>query len=115
MAAVFAVITAVGWFVFHTALLWAPVVSGSFLLLALAAPGVLLPVNRIWSLVAARLGKVLNFVLLAAFFYGIMLPMGLALRLLGRDPATRGFDAAASTYFQPVARKTTSETLRDMF
>lgn len=115
MAAVFAVITAVGWFVFHSQLIWTVVVSGGFLILALLAPSLLLPLNRIWALVAARMGRVLNFVLLAGFFYAVMLPVGLLMRLFGRDPATRGFDAAAATYFQPVGRKSTTETLRDMF
>ena len=115
MAAVFAAIALVGRFVFHAELIWAVAVATGFLIMALVAPGILLPLNRVWALVAARMGKVLNFVLLAAFFYGVMLPMGLVLRLLGRDPATRGFDARVASYFQPVARKTTSETLRDMF
>ena len=115
MAAVFAIFTAVGWFVFHSQVIWTAVVSGGFLLVALAAPGLLLPLNRVWGLVAARMGRVLNFVLLATFFYAIMLPTGLLMRLFGRDPATRGFDASAPTYFQPVGRKSTTETLRDMF
>jgi hypothetical protein len=115
MAAVFAVITAVGWFVFHSQLIWTVIASGAFLLLALAAPSLLLPLNRVWALIAGRMGRALNFVLLATFFYAIMLPAGLLMRMIGRDPAARQFDASASTYFQPVGRKSTTETLKDMF
>ncbi len=115
MAAVFAVISTVGWFVFHSQLIWTVVVSGTFLLIALVAPGILLPLNRIWALIAARMSRILNFVLLASFFYGIMLPVGFLMRVFGHDPATRQFDAAAATYFRPVERKSSAETLKDMF
>ena len=62
-----------------------------------------------------RLGHVNNYLLLGLFFCVFIVPAGLVLRLLGRDPMCRGFDAKAPTYWTPVTRRTDAETLRDMF
>ena len=75
----------------------------------------LLPLNRLWAVFAHRLGHVNNYLLLGLFFYVFIVPAGLILRLLGRDPMCRGFDAKAPTYWTPVTRRTDAETLRDMF
>ena len=114
-AGVFAVIAGVGWLAFDAQLYWALAVAGAFLVTALAAPWVLLPLNRLWAVFAHRLGGVNNYVVLGLFFYVFIVPAGLILRLLGRDPMSRGFDAKAPTYWTPVTRRTDAETLRDMF
>ncbi len=45
------------------------------------------------------IGWVLSHALLAAVFYGVVLPVGLAMRLAGRDPMTRRLDRAAASYW----------------
>lgn len=112
---VFALIAAVGWLAFDVRLYWALAVSAVFLVLALAAPWLLLPFNRLWGVIAARLGRLLNFVLLAAFFYLFIVPMGFILRLTGHDPLPRAADPKAKTYWAPVHRHTDETTLKDMF
>lgn len=114
-AAVVAVIALVGWLAFDARLYWALAVAAVFLVTALAAPGVLLPLNRLWAVFARRLGGLNNYVVLGLFFYVFIVPAGLILRLLGRDPMSRAFDAKAPTYWTPVTRRTDAETLRDMF
>lgn len=114
-AVVFAMIAAVGWLAFDARLYWAIVLSATFLALALLAPWLLLPLNRLWGVIAARLSRLLNFVLLAAFFYLFILPMGLILRLAGRDPLPRTADRKAKTYWAPVNRHTDETTLKDLF
>ncbi|MSO54350.1 MAG: hypothetical protein EXQ90_04390 [Rhodospirillales bacterium] len=114
-AAVFAMVSAMGWFVFDTTLVWAMVLSGVLLVLALAAPVLLLPINRLWHPVARRIGIALNHVLLGTFFFVVISPIGLAMRLFGRDTMARRYDPAAASYFNPVARQLRAETLRDLF
>ena len=114
-AAVFAVIALVGGLVFDARLYWVMAAAGLFLVTALAAPWVLLPLNRLWAVFAHRLGRLNNYVVLGLFFYVFIVPAGLILRLLGRDPMSRAFDAKAPTYWTPVTRRTDAETLRDMF
>jgi len=45
------------------------------------------------------IGMVVSFVLLAAFYYLLLTPVGLIFRLFGRDPLHRRFDRAAKSYW----------------
>ncbi len=114
-AAVFAIIGPVGWLVFEARLIWAPVAASVFLLVALAAPGILLPLNRLWARIAHRVGLFSNALLLGSFFFLFVLPLGLIIRLFGKDPMVRTIDAEAETYWTPVGRQCDRETLTDMF
>ncbi len=114
-AAVFTVITIVAWLGFDTRLYWALGTAAVFLLISLAAPGLLMPLNRLWAAFAARLGHVSNHVILGAFFYLFVLPAGLIIRLLGRDPLHRSFDDKARSYWTPVGRQANRDTFPDMF
>ena len=114
-AAVFAIIGLVGWLVFEARLIWAPVAASVFLLVALAAPGILLPLNRLWARIAHRVGLFSNALLLGSFFFLFVLPLGLIIRLFGKDPMARTIDAEAETYWTPVGRQCDRETLTDMF
>jgi hypothetical protein len=52
-----------------------------------------------WLYATYPLGWVVSHVLLGIIYFGVMMPIGLAMRLLGRDPMTRRFDRQASTYW----------------
>lgn len=114
-AAVFAMFAFVGWYFFDTMLGWAIICSGVFLALALVAPGVLLPLNRFWNFLAGRIHRVVNFTFLALFFYLLVLPFGLLMRLFGRDSMERARNPGAASYWRPVTRQTDESTLPDMF
>ncbi len=49
------------------------------------------------------IGLVLSFVIVGVLFYGVMTPIGLFFRLIGRDALDRRFDRAATSYWQPCA------------
>lgn len=49
--------------------------------------------------ITAPIGIVLSFVLVGALFYGMLTPVGLFFRLIGRDPLHLKFDPAAETYW----------------
>jgi hypothetical protein len=51
------------------------------------------------SLAAWPIGFVVSHLILAAIFYGVILPVGLGLRLAGRDPLARRFDRGAGSYW----------------
>ena len=114
-AAVFAIFATVGWYGFDVLLRWAIICSGVFLTLALLMPGILLPLNRFWGLIARRIHLVVNFTLLACFFYIFLLPFGLVMRLFGRDALDRASSPKDASYWRPVTRHTDETTLPDMF
>jgi hypothetical protein len=114
-AVVFGVITGIGWLLGGRVLQWPIVTSAILLLLALIAPGLLMPLNRIWTWLAHRIGFVTNHVLLGVFFYLVIVPFGVAGRLFGMTSFQKRPDSGAETYWKPVGRQSTTETYADMF
>ncbi len=66
---------------------------------AALAPRALLPLYTGLTLISFPIGYVVSHVVLALFFYGVFLPIGLSLRLLGKDPLTRKFEPDAESYW----------------
>ena len=71
---------------------------------ALVAPWALAPAYRAWTALGNALGWINTRLVLGLIFFGVVTPTGLALRLGGRDPMRRFFEADAVTYRVP--RKT---------
>ena len=78
---------------------WAVAVGAAFLVVALARPGLLHPLNRLWTWFGLLLHKIVNPIVMGMLFFLILTPFGTALRLLGKDPLDREFDRAASSYW----------------
>jgi predicted membrane metal-binding protein len=81
--------------------IWSLVVAGAFLLLALAAPAFLGPLNRLWTKFGLLLHRVVNPVVLGLMFYIAVVPVALVMRLVGKDPLQRRFDPQADSYWEP--------------
>lgn len=54
-------------------------------LITLLTPATLAPLNRAWFLLGQLMGKVVSPVVLGAIFYGLISPIALITRALGRD------------------------------
>jgi hypothetical protein len=54
-----------------------------------------------WMLAVWPIGFVVSHVILAVIFFGVFAPVGVLLRLFGRDPMTRAFDKSSTTYWIP--------------
>ena len=52
-------------------------------------------------LATAPIGWVVSHLALGLLYYGVITPIGLVFRLLGRDLLNRRFDPAATTYWEP--------------
>lgn len=50
------------------------------------------------------LGFVLSYLVLGILYYGVFTPVGLVMRLCGRDPLVRNFDPKAATYWEARSR-----------
>lgn len=53
------------------------------------------------SVVAFPIGLVVAYVILAALFFVLISPLGLAFRLIGRDSLNRRFEPEAASYWEP--------------
>jgi hypothetical protein len=79
---------------------WALVVAAGFLAAALVAPAVLSPLNRAWLRLGLAMHHVVNPVVMAVLFYGVVTPFALVLRLAGkRFTAASRPDPGAATYW----------------
>jgi len=69
----------------HAMRRWALPVSGVFLLISLATPCILAPLNRAWTALGALLQAVVNPLVLGVLFYLVFTPFGWMLRRMGKD------------------------------
>jgi hypothetical protein len=79
---------------------WALAIAALFLGLALAAPGLLAPLNRLWMAFGKVLHRIVSPVVLGFLYLIAVVPTGWYLRLRGMDPLRLKLDPAAKTYWQ---------------
>lgn len=75
--------------------------SGVLLILGTAYSPCLFWVYRCWMAATVPVGVGIQVLLLCVFFYVVLTPVALVMRLMGRDPLRRRFDEAASSYWIP--------------
>ena len=70
----------------HTALaILLAAASAVFVVLTLATPKLLTPLNRLWFDLGLLLGKIVSPIVLGILFLSVITPVGLIMRLCGRD------------------------------
>lgn len=78
--------------------IWPWVVAGILWVLALIMPGLLRPIYTTWMKIGHGLGWINTRIILGALFYVMILPMGLFMRVFGKDPMLRKLDKSALSY-----------------
>jgi hypothetical protein len=77
---------------------WPWILSGTLALWAWLSPASLKPVYVVWMTIAVLLGWINSRVLMALVFFLVVLPMGVLMRLVTRDPLALKFDTTCSSY-----------------
>ena len=109
------VLAGILWAVFDVVFRGLIAAAAAFAIVSLLAPGLLLPVNRLWKAFAGRLGAVNNHLILGIVYISMIVPVALFMRLIGRDMMQRKIEPEAKSYFSPVSRQSDAETLHDIF
>ncbi|MBC7957033.1 MAG: hypothetical protein H7Y33_14325 [Cytophagales bacterium] len=78
---------------------WSVGVSAAFALVSVVMPSVLAVPNRLWMKLGLLLAKVVSPIALGILFYLVFMPIGLLMRLSGKDPLRLKFDPAAKSYW----------------
>ncbi|MEM6327206.1 MAG: SxtJ family membrane protein [Bacteroidota bacterium] len=73
--------------------------GGTLMVLGALVPVVLRPVYRVWMTLAFAMGFVMTRVILTAVFALVVTPIGVVMRLLGKDPLPKHRDASADSYW----------------
>jgi len=80
---------------------WALGLGAALAVLAAVAPKLLRPLYFVWMTLAVLLGFVMTRVILSVFFFLVLTPVGLIMRLFGHDPLQRRIDRQAASYWIP--------------
>lgn len=96
--------------------LWAVGLGLLFLMAALLIPRALRPLNLLWFRVGMVLNRVVTPLVMAALFFGSVMPVGIMMRLAARDPLGLKRKPDGSSYW--VVRKSpgpTADSMKDQF
>jgi hypothetical protein len=79
--------------------IWAAALAAIFLILALAVPSSLARLNRLWMAFGLFLGRIISPIMLFLVYCIAVVPTGLIMRAMGKDPLHRRFDRNAKSYW----------------
>jgi hypothetical protein len=94
---------------------WELALAVGFLTVAAFAPGTLWPLNRAWAWVGRALNRVVSPLLILVLFYGVVTPVGLAMRAVGKDPLRRRRDPHSSSYWIDCREESKTSDMRRQF
>ena len=95
---------------------WALAAGGAMAAVTLVRPSLLGAPNRAWTRLGLWLGRLVSPVMAAVVFYGVVAPIGLAMRLAGKDPLRLRREPDAPSYW--IVRDPpgpTPESMSDQF
>lgn len=69
--------------------IWPWILFGILALAGLAVPELLRPVFKAWMKLAHVLNRIMTPIVMGIVFFGVVLPMGLVMRAMGKDPMQR--------------------------
>lgn len=77
-------------------------IAAAFLICGLAFPKLLAPIEKAWMALARVLQTVVTGLILVLTFFLVITPMGLLLRLSGKDLLAMRLDRNATTFWEPM-------------
>jgi len=86
-----------------------------FLALGLVYPQILKPLHKIWMSLGVILGYFVTKIILFISFFVIIVPMGILLRLLGKDVLDLKVNKAEDTYWKDYENVTDMNRYKKMF
>ncbi|MEE9166401.1 MAG: SxtJ family membrane protein [Candidatus Neomarinimicrobiota bacterium] len=79
--------------------LWLWGIGLLFLILGFILPPVARPFYRLWMLIAYLLGGFVSQIILTLLFYFVLTPIGLVLRLMGKDLLSKNYGSSQESYW----------------
>jgi len=98
-AGFFVLLSGLSWWRGHTAWHWALPLAAAFLVVALTYPKALSPLNKLWLKLGLLLYKVVNPIVLGLLFFLTITPIGLVMRLAGKDFLNLRIDPNSKSYW----------------
>ena len=79
---------------------WSVIISLIFLILALLKSKILTPLNKLWFKFGIFLGKIISPIIMGVIFFLVVTPIGLIMRLLGKDVLNLKFNTNKSYWIE---------------
>jgi hypothetical protein len=100
----------------HSHSAWWLGAAATLALFAIYRPAALGPINRAWLRLGLALYKIVNPIVMAVLYFSTIVPIGIVMRLRGRDPLRLRRQPEAASYW--IGREppgASSETMRNQF
>jgi hypothetical protein len=82
----------------HSAPIWLWILNSIIILIALINPKILDKPEKLWLRIGLVLGIINSRIILTIIFYGLFTPMGIAMRIKGRDILERKMNSGLKSY-----------------
>ena len=91
---------------------WAIAISLIFLILGMINSKILSPLNKAWFQFGLFLGKIISPIILGIIFFLVVTPIGILMRMLGKDVLSLRFNANKSYW---IEKKNQKSTMKNQF
>ena len=81
-------------------IIWSIIVSSFFFILAVINSKILTPFNRLWTKFGFALGAVIAPIVMGIIFFVIITPIGLTMRLMGKDVLMKKYSEKLSYWIE---------------
>tara|TARA_B100000029_G_scaffold169260_1_gene165474 strand:- start:1649 stop:2041 length:393 start_codon:yes stop_codon:yes gene_type:complete len=93
--------------------IWSIIVSIIFLILGLLNSKILTPFNKLWMRLGVLLGTIVSPIVMGVVYFGIITPIGLIMKLFGKDVLNLKLDKNKKTYW--TLKKKIPSKMKDQF
>ena len=93
--------------------IWSVIISAVFLILGLINSKLLTPLNVLWFKFGMILGAIISPIVMEIVFFLVVTPIGLILRIMGKDLLNKKCDKEKETYW--IKRDTSIGTMKRQF
>ena len=93
--------------------IWLVVISLVFLILGMMKSKLLTPLNQLWFKLGMMLGAIVAPIVMGAVFFLVVTPIGIFMRLMGKDLLNRKYNKKKETYW--IKRRTSTGPMKRQF
>jgi len=79
--------------------IWSVILSLAFLILGFLNSKILTPLNKLWIRFGILLGTIVSPLVMGIVYFGVVTPIGILMRLLGKDILNLKIDKKKNTYW----------------
>ena len=93
--------------------IWSAIISSFFLILGLMNSKLLTPLNKLWYKFGMILGVIVAPVVMGVVFFLVITPIGLFMKIIGKDLLKKRYDKKKATYW--IIRGRPVSTMKQQF